>query len=145
MEVSRGGLCRALARLAGQAEPTYAGLVQTARQSPVNGVDETGWKVGGRLPWMHVAVSEQVTVYAILPGRGYEQSAVMLGADYDGFLVHDGWAPYSRFQFAFHQSCLAHLLQRCRETAQLASPGGAAFPLAVPGSVANEPYSARPL
>jgi len=35
-----------------------------------------------------------VTVYAILPERGYEQSAVILGASYDGFLVHDGWAPY---------------------------------------------------
>jgi hypothetical protein len=28
---------------------------------------------------MHVTVSEQVTVYAILPGRGYEQSVVLLG------------------------------------------------------------------
>src|SRR5216684_2445684 len=49
LEVSRAGVCRALARMAGQAEPTYAGLVEAARQSPVNGVDETGWKVGGRL------------------------------------------------------------------------------------------------
>ena len=113
--VSRGGLYRALARMAGQAASTYAGLVEAARQSAVNGVDETGWKVGGRLQWLHVAVSAQVTVYAILPGRGYEQSAVILGADYDGFLVHDGWAPYYRFRLAFHQSCLAHLLKRCRE------------------------------
>ena len=74
LEVSRGGLYRALARMAGRAEPTYDGLVETARQAPVNGMDETGWKVGGRLQWLHVAVSAQVTVYAILPGRGYEQS-----------------------------------------------------------------------
>ncbi len=131
LEVSRGGLCRALARMAGRAEPTYAGLVNAAQQSAMNGVDETGWKVGGRLQWLHVAVSAQVTVYAILPGRGYAQSAVILGADYDGFLVHDGWAPYYRFQFAFHQSCLAHLLKRCREMAQIASPAAASFPLAV--------------
>ncbi len=62
VEVSRGGLCRALARLAGRAQATYAGLVQTARQSLVNVMDETGWKVGGRLQWLHVAVSAQVTV-----------------------------------------------------------------------------------
>src|SRR6267154_767052 len=90
-----------------------------------------GWKVGGQLQWLHVAVSAQVTVYAILPGRGYEQSVAILGAEYDGFLVHDGWAPYYRFQFAFHQSCLAHLLKRCREMAQIASPGALAFPRAV--------------
>src|SRR5271154_4537598 len=131
LEASRGGLCRALARMAGRAEPTYAGLVEVARQSPVNGMDETGWKVGGRLQWLHVAVSAQVTVYAILPGRGYAQAVTILGAEYDGFLIHDGWAPYYRFQFAFHQSCLAHLLKRCREMAQIASPGARAFPRAV--------------
>jgi transposase len=131
LEVSRGGLYRALARMADRAEPTYEGLVQTARQAPVNGMDETGWKVGGRLQWLHVAVGAQVTVYAILPGRGYEQSAMILGAAYDGFLIHDGWAPYYRFQFAFHQSCLAHLLKRCREMAQIAPPAALAFPRAV--------------
>ena len=131
LEVSRGGLYRALARMAGRAAPTYDGLVETARQAPVNGMDETGWRVGGQLQWLHVAVSAQVTVYAILPGRGYEQSVKILGAKYDGFLIHDGWAPYYRFQFAFHQSCLAHLLKRCREMAQIAPPAARAFPRAV--------------
>lgn len=129
--VSRGGLYRALARLAGRAEPTYNGLVEAAREAAVNGMDETGWKVGGRLQWLHVAVSSQVTVYAILPGRGYEQAVAILGAEYDGFLIHDGWAPYYRFQFAFHQSCLAHLLRRCREMAQIASRAALVFPRAV--------------
>ena len=131
LEFSRGGLYRALARMASRAAATYDGLVETARQAPVNGMDETGWRVGGQLQWLHVAVSAQVTVYAILPGRGYEQSVKILGAKYDGFLIHDGWAPYYRFQFAFHQSCLAHLLKRCREMAQIASPTAWAFPRAV--------------
>lgn len=131
LEVSRGGLYRALARMAARAAPTYEGLLETARQAPSNGMDETGWKVGGRLQWLHVAVSAQVTVYAILPGRGYEQAAAILGAAYDGILIHDGWAPYYRFQFAFHQSCLAHLLKRCREMAHIVSPAALVFPRAV--------------
>ena len=110
LEVSCGGLYRALARMARRAAPTYDGLVAATRQALVNVPDETGWKVGGHLQWMHVTVSEQVTVYAILPGRGYDQSVVMLGAAYAGFLVHDGWAPYYRF---------------------LKAPAAAAFPLAV--------------
>src|SRR6266849_4218987 len=133
MEISRAGLCRALARLAGRAEPTYAGLLETARRSLFNSMDETGWKVGGRLQWLHVAVSAQVTVYALLPGRGYEQAAELVGTGYEGFLVHDGWAPYYRFEVAFHQSCLSHLLRRCREMAQIASSAAAAFPFAVKG------------
>ena len=131
LRVSRAGLCRALARLAGQCAPTYQALLGAARQNPVNGMDETGWKVGGRLAWLHVAVSAGVTVYAILPGRGFEQSAALLGADYEGFLVHDGWAPYYKFERAWHQSCVAHLLRRCRDMAQVAYPVAAGFPLAV--------------
>src|ERR1035438_8785607 len=102
-------------RIAGQSRRTVAGagahgtsggadLCRSGGNSAAQpGEWETGWKVGGRLQWLHVAVSAQVTVYAILPGRGYEQSVKMLGADYDGFLVHDGWAPYYRFPSAFHQ------------------------------------------
>ena len=131
LQVSCGGLYRALARLSRRAAPTYAGLVKATRQALVNVPDETGWRVGGYLQWMHVAVSAQVTVYAILPGRGYEQSELILGADYDGFLVHDGWAPYYRFVVAFHQSCLRHLLVRCQEMAQIASAAAAALPLGV--------------
>src|SRR6266851_4742489 len=98
LEASRGGLCRALERMAHLAEPTYAGLVEAARQSAVNGVDETGWKVGGRLQWLHVAVSTHVTVYAILPGRGYAQSAVILGADYDGYLLQTSLELRDRYE-----------------------------------------------
>ena len=135
LTVSRGGLYRALARMAAKAEPTYQGLIEAARQSPVNGMDETGWRVGGRLQWLHVVVSAEVTVYAILPGRGYEQSVKLLGADYDGFLNHDGWAPYYRFARAFHQTCISHLLARCERMLQITPPGGAAaaFPMAVRG------------
>ena len=131
LEVSRAGLCRALGRMAGRAEPTYGGLVEAARQSSVNCVDETGWKVGGILRWMHVAVSEYVTVYAILPGRGYQQSAVILGEGYEGFLVHDGWAPYYKFLLAFHQSCLNHLLERCKKMIESATPAAAVFPAGI--------------
>jgi hypothetical protein len=56
---------------------------------------------------------------------------MILGAEYDGFLVHDGWAPITGSPCAFHQSCLSHLLKRCREMAQIATPAATAFPLAV--------------
>ena len=38
----------------------------------------------------------------------------VLGADFAGVLVRDGWAPSRRFTAAAHQTCLAHLLRRCR-------------------------------
>jgi len=130
LQVSRAGIYRALARMADKAEPTYQALVRAARASRVNGVDETGWRVGGRLQWMWVAVSAQVTVYMVLPGRGFTEAAVLLGAEYSGWLVHDGLRCYYSFALAFHQSCLAHLVRRCRELARVVAPA-AGFPLAV--------------
>jgi transposase len=131
LQASRAGICRALARLAAKVEPTYHELLRVARASLVNGMDETGWRVGGRLQWMWVAVSAQVTIYRVLPGRGFAEAALLLGADYSGWLVHDGLRCYYGFELAFHQSCLAHLLRRCRDLVQVASPSAARFPLQV--------------
>ncbi len=131
LKTNRSTICRALLRLGKKAAPTYDGLVSVARASMVNHLDETGWRVAGHLQWLWVAVSEQVTLYQILPGRGFEAAACILGKDYAGFLNHDGWAPYYRFEHAYHQTCLGHLIRRCENLVKVASPAGARFPLAV--------------
>ena len=48
------------------------------------------------------------------PAVGFDEAAAVLGADFAGVLVRDGWAPYRRFTAAAHHTCLAHLLRRCR-------------------------------
>ena len=101
-------------RAARRAELTYSELLRQIRNSPVVTPDETGWKVGGHLQWLWAAVAPKTTVYAIQPGRGYEEAANLLGPDFDGVLIRDGWAPYRRFTQATHQTCLAHLLRRGR-------------------------------
>ena len=131
LEVSRGGLCTALHRLARQGQPTYEGLVEAIRASPVVSPDETGWKVAGHLRWLWAFVTPQATVYAIFDGRGYDEAALILGPDFAGTLVRDGWAPYRKFLLAEHQSCLAHLLRRCHEMIEAADRGAARFPHAV--------------
>jgi len=104
LQVSRGGLCRAVVRLGRKAEPTYQSLKVAIRQKLVIWMDETGWKVEAVLRWMWVAVSERFTVYAILPGRGFAQASELIGADYAGGLHHDGWRVYYQFVKALHQS-----------------------------------------
>ncbi|MFQ5974067.1 MAG: IS66 family transposase [Alphaproteobacteria bacterium] len=131
LQVSRSGLCRAILRLGEKAAPTYEGLVQAVRTAPVAWLDETGWRVAAHLHWLWVAVTEDVTVFAIQAGRGFPEAAALLGEDYDGFLHHDGWRPYYGFPQAFHQTCLAHLLRRCRDLIAIASPAAACFPRAV--------------
>jgi Transposase IS66 family len=122
---SRSGICRALERLGNLAAPTYQQLQSALRQSPVVWVDDTGWRVNARLQNLRVWLSEQITVYVIEPHRGYAEAAAFLGEDYDGFLVHDGARCFYGFVQAFHQSCLEHLIRRCREMIQIASPAAA--------------------
>jgi transposase len=129
--VNRSTICRAVDRVAQRGEGTWHALRDAARRSLVNAIDETGWNVEAQLRWLWVVVSEQVTLCDILPGRGFEQAASLLGADYHGWLTHDGWAAYYKFLQAGHQSCNSHLIRRCEDMAQVASPVAARFPLRV--------------
>ncbi len=115
LHVSRAALVRALHRVARRAQPSYEALCERIRGSPRVTPDETGWKVAAVLWWLHVFVTQDTTVYSIAPGRGYEEAAAILGEDYAGTLSRDGWAPYRRFLMADHQTCLGHLLCRCKE------------------------------
>src|SRR5207249_816968 len=83
--------------------------------------------LAAHLEWLWVCVSAEVTVYAILPGRGFAQAASILGEDYSGFLNHDGWQPYYRFADAFRQTCLSHLIRRCKDMIEMASAVAARF------------------
>ena len=114
LPVTRGGLVHAIHRAARQAQPTYEALCAQVRGSPIVTPDETGWKVGGHPYWLWAFATRDTTTYAIEDGRGFAQAARMLGADYGGVLQRDGWAPYRQFVHAAHQTCLAHLLRRCR-------------------------------
>ena len=114
LTVTRGGLVTAIHRAARQAQPTYTTLCTTVRGSPVVTVDETSWRVDTVLQWLWAWVTPATTVYAILPGRGLAQAASVIGLDYPGVLQHDGWHSYRYFVAAAHQTCLAHLLRRCR-------------------------------
>ena len=42
----------------------------------------------------------------------------MLGTDYAGVLVRDGWQVYRCYTDSLHQSCVNHLVRRCKELEQ---------------------------
>ena len=130
LTMSPGGICRAIERVARKAEATWHALRKAARRSLVAHMDETSWKVDAQLRWLWAVVTEQVTFCEILPGRGFAQAKKMLGAGYAGWLVHDGLRLYYKFLKAAHQSCLFHLIHRCKKMAE-ASPRTSSFPLAV--------------
>jgi transposase len=128
LELSRSAACRVMLRAARRCEPAYQAIVQRVRQSPLIVPDETGWKVGGLLAWLHVAVGIDATAYLVHRQRGYAAAVELIGADYEGFMTHDGWSPYENFNCAIHQTCLGHLLRRTHEMEESAIGGAVRFP-----------------
>ena len=128
IELSRGGSVQAMLRTARRCAPVYQALVRAMPTQNAVTPDETGWRIGGLLAWLHVFVAQRITVYAIDRKRGVEVAASILGWNYAGALIHDGWAPYDGFGRAIHQQCLAHLLRRCREMIEAATGAATRFP-----------------
>ena len=87
--------------------------------------------MGGQWQNLRVIGNQWVTVYRIEPHRGFAEAAAVLGADYDGFLVHDGARTWYGFWKAYHQTCLAHPIRRCRDLLKILTGSARQFPQAV--------------
>ncbi len=118
VHVTEGGLARLLHRTARDATPAYGELCRQVRNAPVVTPDETGWRVDATPHWLWAFVTPETTVYAIRSGRGFDDAATVLGTDYAGVLVRDGWQVYRCYTDALHQSCVNHLVRRCKELEQ---------------------------
>src|SRR5262245_3068594 len=126
--LSRGGSVHAVLRAASRCEPVYEGIRQSVGASEWVVPDETGWRVGGHPAWLHALVGPAATAYVIDPTRSGAVAEAILGLDYDGTMIHDGWSPYDQFANARHQQCLNHLLRRSDEMAETATRGAVRFP-----------------
>jgi transposase len=128
IRLSRGGSVHTVLRAAARCEPVYESIRQAVAQSYWVAPDETGWRVGGYPAWLHTLVSPQATVYVIDPTRSGAVAEDILGLEYDGTMIHDGWSPYDQFKDARHQQCLNHLLRRADGMAATAMRGAVRFP-----------------
>lgn len=131
LRLARATSVRSIERTAQRCQPAYEQLRRDVRDVSQVAPDETGWRVAGRSAWLHTFVSRRATCYVIDPTRSGAPALELLGADWSGTLVHDGWSVYDGFAAAAHQQCLAHLQRRCREMLETATRGAVRFPRAV--------------
>src|SRR5512135_2543072 len=124
--VASAALVRSGHRLWRLAQPSYGCLVEAARHSVVQHVDETGWEIGGRSAWLWVFADKHATLYRIRRSRGHEVVVEVLGDDYQGVLVSDCFLAYDPLKFK-KSKCAAHLLKRCSEVEQSKSRGAVRF------------------
>jgi transposase len=109
----------------------YGELCLAVRHSEWVVPDETGWRVGGLSAWLHAFAAARATCYVVDPTRSGGPIEALLGLDWAGGLVHDGWSVYNALTRALHQQCLGHLLRRCHELLETATRGAVRFPRAV--------------
>ena len=115
INVTAGALCTASQTTGTALAPVQADLIARANRSRAVTMDETGWRINGTSAWLWVATSTDVTVYHIADDRSFTAATVLIGDDYNGTIVRDGWAVYRSYTTATHQTCIAHLLRRCHE------------------------------
>jgi transposase len=139
--ISRAASVRSLLRTATRVEPAYEALRLEVRGAETVTPDETGWRVGARSAWLHAFVTENATCYDI-GDRSGTIAEQLLGRDWSGTLIHDGWSVYDGFTKAAHQQCLAHLQRRSRELLETAVGGAARFPRQILGLI-DEAFSLR--
>ena len=105
VSMSRATIGQMSAR-AGQRLACFAEAVRDrVAAAPVKHLDETGFRVGGRTQWLHVAVTAGLTFYRVSRKRG------CLPAPMGGIAVHDHWKPYYKMPGVVHALCNAHHLR----------------------------------
>jgi len=129
IDLTRGASAQINLRAAERLEPDYQLILQEVKESETITPDETGWRVGGHPAWLHAWVGDRATAYAIDSQRSAAVLTRVIGEDWNGTMIHDGFASYN-FQFpeAIHQQCLAHLLRRARTLEEMAVGGDVRFP-----------------
>jgi transposase len=111
---------------AGQAlAPTMAQIADLVVARPHQHADETGIRIAGKLPWLHVNSTRWLTHLAWHPKRGAAAAAAIgIWPRFHGRATHDRWASYDAYPDCTHSRCGAHLL---RELALVAEQDGQAW------------------
>jgi transposase len=111
---------RAAGRLGSFLEQVQAGIAA----AEVAGFDETGFRVSGRLHWVHCARTGEYTLLMVHPKRGRQAMEPMgILPAFSGVAVHDAWAPYDTYAAPDHQMCCAHVLRELQAVADAGSGG----------------------
>jgi transposase len=106
-----------IARISRDFAQRFQGFAEVVRDhvaaAPVKHMDETGFRIGGRTQWLHVACTTLLTFYRVCTRRG------SLLADVTGIIVHDHWKPYYTMSGVLHALCNAHHLRELKALVEI--------------------------
>ena len=117
LELSGASAWHATERAARAGRCEYEQIRQQIKQADVVHVDETGIKRDGDQAWIWTFRTDEYTLYAVRETRGSDVPAEVLGEDFAGTIVCDGWTAYPAFSTNL-QRCWAHLLREAEDVAE---------------------------
>lgn len=100
-------------KIAGLICPAIGAITTALAAADVAHFDETGFRVAGKLAWVHSASAGNFVLVSVHPKRGKAgmDAAGVLPA-FAGIACHDAWKPYDSYDSAAgHALCNAHLLR----------------------------------
>jgi transposase len=95
-----------VAKKAQDLEQVYARIGQRVAEAKVRHLDETGYRIAGKLHWLHTTSSLAFTFY-----RADEKRGAIPRDLKGGVVVHDHFLPYRRLCAVLHAFCNAHILR----------------------------------
>ena len=109
--LSPGAVVRMIHTAAGNLAPTVAQIADAVQNGRVAHFDETGMRVAGKFQWLHTTAAPNLTWVGIYTRRGQEAfDAFGILPRFQGIAIHDGWAPYRKYD-CLHGLCNAHHLR----------------------------------
>ena len=106
-----------IARISQDCAHRFQGFADAVRDhvaaAPVKHMDETGFRIGGKTQWLHIASTIWLTFYRVSAKRG------SLLAKVTGIVVHDHWKPYYTLTGVLHALCNAHHLRELKALVEI--------------------------
>ena len=111
LELSKSQADSLLSQLAADWQIEYDAIAELVAAAAILYIDETGWKVGKRSCYTWIFSTLSTVLFKCGVGRGKAVLTDVLGEQFDGIGVTDGYSAYQS-QFTEHQLCWAHFLRK---------------------------------
>ena len=116
LELSGASAWYATERAARAGRCEYEQIRRQIQKADIVHFDETGIKRDGDQAWIWTFTTETHTLYAVRESRGSDVPAEVLGEDFAGTIVCDGWTAYPAFSSDL-QRCWSHILREAEDVA----------------------------
>ena len=108
VKIATATIARMSANTAGRFQGFVYMLCEIVKAAMVKHLDETGFRIGGKLQWLHVMATEWISYYRVSPKRGSLLEGII------GIIIHDHWRPYYTLKGVLHALCNAHHLRELK-------------------------------